>query len=155
MGRILLESGADVPAQRIIKNVVAKGKPTNKTVFAVVEDEDTLQKAIEVVRPLCGDLNAPCKGILFTLRLDPVDERKRRLLDLEPQPGIISSALLAMWPCLSEPRGGVYRGEPGGSGNKWRDFPRGNSPLTLAAIKMISIKIYDVNILENIFLSTK
>ena len=72
MGRILLESGAEVPAMQIIKNVLTKGKPTNKTIFAVVEDGDALRKAIEVVRSVCGDLNAPGKGILFTVRLDLV-----------------------------------------------------------------------------------
>lgn len=76
MGRVLLESGADVPAMQIIKEVLARGKPTNKTVFAVVRDEETLRKAIEVVRSLCGDLNDPGKGILFTLRLDLVQGLK-------------------------------------------------------------------------------
>jgi len=76
MGRILLDSGADVPALQIIRDVLAKGKPTNKTIFAVVQDEDTLRKAIEVVRSLCGDLNAPGKGLLFTLRLDMVQGLK-------------------------------------------------------------------------------
>jgi len=77
MGRILLESGADVPALQVIKDVLAKGKPTNKTVFAVVRDEDILQKAIKVVRSLCGDLNTPGKGILFPLRLDTVHGLKK------------------------------------------------------------------------------
>ncbi|MFH1278970.1 MAG: hypothetical protein ABIK65_11415 [Candidatus Eisenbacteria bacterium] len=77
MGRILVESGADVPAMQTIKSVLAKGKATNKTVFAVVQDEDTLQKAIEVVRSLCGDLHAPGQGILFTLRLDLVEGLKK------------------------------------------------------------------------------
>lgn len=79
MGRILLERRADVPAMQIIKDVLAKGKPTNKTIFAVVGDEDTLRKAIEVVRLLCGDLNTPGKGILFTLRLDLVQGLKKAL----------------------------------------------------------------------------
>ena len=79
MGRILLKSGADVPAMPIIKDILAKGKPTNKTIFAVVEDEDTLRKAIEVVRSLCDDLNAPGKGILFTIHVDLVQGFKKTL----------------------------------------------------------------------------
>ena len=73
MGRILLESGADVPAIQVIKDVVEKGQPTNKTIFAVVADKETLDKAIAVVRSFCGDLNEPGKGILFTLPLDFVE----------------------------------------------------------------------------------
>ena len=72
MGRVLLNSEADVPAMQTIKSVLSKGNPTNKTVFAVVQDEDTLRMAIEVVRSLCGDLDLPGTGILFTLRLDYV-----------------------------------------------------------------------------------
>ena len=79
MGRILLESGADVPAIGIIKDVLAKGEPTNKTVFAVVRNEDALRKAIEVAQSLCGDLNTPGKGILFALRLDLVEGLKEAL----------------------------------------------------------------------------
>ena len=77
MGRILLESGSDVPTMQIIRDVLAKGKPTNKTIFTVVKDEETLRKAIEVVRSLCGDLNTPGKGILFTLPLDFVQGLKK------------------------------------------------------------------------------
>lgn len=73
MGRILLESEAEVPALKIIRDVLAEGKPTNKTIFAVVKDYETLRKAMDVVRSLCGDLNAPGKGILFSLRLDLVE----------------------------------------------------------------------------------
>lgn len=72
MGRILLESGVDVPAIDVIRDVLAKGKPTNKTIFAVVQDEETLHKAIEVIQSICGDLNAPGTGILFTFHLDHV-----------------------------------------------------------------------------------
>ena len=77
VGRILLESGADVAPISIIREVLGKGKPTNKTIFAVVADKETLQKAINVVRSLCGDLNEPGKGILFTLKLDFVEGLKK------------------------------------------------------------------------------
>jgi len=76
MGRILLESGADVAPISVIREVLGKGKPTNKTIFAVVADKETLKKAINVVRSLCGDLNEPGKGILFTLKLDFVEGLK-------------------------------------------------------------------------------
>ncbi|MEA1927367.1 MAG: hypothetical protein U9N73_04115 [Candidatus Auribacterota bacterium] len=73
MGRILLESDAAVPAVAVIKEVLAKGKPSNKTIFAVIADKETLQKAIEAVRSVCGNINEPGKGILFTLPLDFVE----------------------------------------------------------------------------------
>jgi hypothetical protein len=73
MGRILMQSGADVPAMKVIKEVLAAGKPTNKTIFAVVREKETLEKAIKVIRSFCGNLNDPGRGILFTLSLDFVD----------------------------------------------------------------------------------
>ena len=77
MGRILLESNTDVPAIDIIKEVLAKGKPSNKTIFAVIADKETLQKAIDIIRSVCGNLNDPGKGILFTLQLDFVEGLKK------------------------------------------------------------------------------
>ncbi len=73
MGRILAESGADVPVVQIIKDVLGKGRPTNKTIFAVVKDKATSDKAIEVIKSFCGDLDDPGKGILFTVRLEHVE----------------------------------------------------------------------------------
>ncbi len=76
MGRILLESDTDVPAIRVIKEVLARRKPSNKTIFAVIDNKETLEKAIQVVRSVCGDLNEPGKGILFTFPLDFVEGLK-------------------------------------------------------------------------------
>jgi len=76
MGRILLESETDVPAIAVIKEVLEKGKPSNKTIFAVIDNKETLQKAIDVVRSVCGNLSEPGKGILFTFPLDYVEGLK-------------------------------------------------------------------------------
>jgi nitrogen regulatory protein PII len=73
MGRMLLESHADVPVAKTIAKVVAGHQPTNKTLFAVIEEEETLKKAIEAIKSICGDLNKPGKGILFTISLDSVE----------------------------------------------------------------------------------
>ena len=73
MGRILVESGSGVSVGEAIAGVLEKGKPTNKTVFAVIRDKETLDKAIDVIRGYCGDLNDPGKGILFTFPLEFVD----------------------------------------------------------------------------------
>jgi nitrogen regulatory protein P-II 1 len=73
MGRILLESRADVPVMKAIERVLERKQPTNKTLFAVIETEDTLNEAVGVIRSVCGDLSQPGTGILFTLRLDHVE----------------------------------------------------------------------------------
>jgi nitrogen regulatory protein P-II 1 len=73
MGRILLESRADVPVIETIQRVLAQKQPTNKTLFAAIETEDVLTKAVEVIKSICGDLSQPGTGILFTLSLDRVE----------------------------------------------------------------------------------
>lgn len=70
MGRILTQTGADIPAIDVIREVLAKGKPTNKTIFAVIHDKETVDKAVAVIRSFRGDLDDPGKGILFTISLD-------------------------------------------------------------------------------------
>ena len=69
MGRILLQSSADVPTLELIESVLKKRQPTNKTLFAVIEEEETLKKAVEVIKSICGDLNDPGKGIIFGFSL--------------------------------------------------------------------------------------
>ena len=73
MGRILMKSDADIPAIEVIRDTLANGKPTNKTIFAVVRDKETVEKAIGVIKSFCGDLNDPGKGILFTISLEDVE----------------------------------------------------------------------------------
>ncbi len=69
MGRILLQSSAEVPTLEAIKSVLGKRQPTNKTLFAVIEKEETMQNAIEAIKSLCGDLSDPGKGIVFVFPL--------------------------------------------------------------------------------------
>jgi len=76
MGRILLESDTAVPVFDIIKEALAKGKPSNKTIFAVIDNKETLQKAVDVIKSVCGNLDEPGKGILFTLPVDFVEGLK-------------------------------------------------------------------------------
>ncbi len=73
MGRVLMQIGAATPGIEGIKDTLSKMEPSNKMIFTVVRDKDTINKAIEIVKSLCGDLKEPGKGILFTLPLDFVD----------------------------------------------------------------------------------
>ena len=73
MGRILLQSSADVPTLEKIESVLKKRQPTNKTLFAVIEEKETLKKAVEVIKSICGDLNDSGKGIIFGFSLNFVE----------------------------------------------------------------------------------
>ena len=72
MGRLLLQYGRTSPVGNLIKEKLRKGNYTNKTLFAVVRSEDILDKAIDVISEVVGDLEKPDTGILFTIKLDRV-----------------------------------------------------------------------------------
>ncbi len=71
MGRILSRSHKDISKKDIISYVLAENRPTNRTVFVVVEKE-IVQKAIDIFKEVVGDFSSPRTGILFTLKLDQV-----------------------------------------------------------------------------------
>ena len=57
----------------VIKSVLGKKQPTNKTLFSVIDKEETLEKATEAIKSLCADLNDPGKGIMFVFPLKMVE----------------------------------------------------------------------------------
>ncbi|MDC3237241.1 hypothetical protein OAT93_00735 [bacterium] len=73
MGRVLMKAGAEGPAMEEINKMIANGESSNKTIFTVVKEKETLDKAIDIVKSLCGDLCEPGKGILFAVPLALVD----------------------------------------------------------------------------------
>ena len=73
MGRVLMKAGAEGPAMEEINKMIANGESSNKTIFTVVKEKETLDKAIDIVKSLCGDLCEPGKGILFAVPLVLVD----------------------------------------------------------------------------------
>jgi nitrogen regulatory protein PII len=73
MGRVLMTAGANGPAMEKISKMIADGESSNKTIFTVVREKERLDKAIGIVKSLCGDLCEPGKGVLFAVPLAYVD----------------------------------------------------------------------------------
>ena len=71
MGRILSRSHKDISSKEIISYVLSENRPTNRTVFLVVE-QDLLDKTLEIFNKIVGDFSSPNTGILFSLKLDQV-----------------------------------------------------------------------------------
>lgn len=44
-------------------------KRHNKTIFSIVKDPETLEKAIKMVREIVGDINKPHTAVIFTVPL--------------------------------------------------------------------------------------
>lgn len=50
-----------------LKSFLDSSRPYNKTVFTVIENEDLLEKAVEAVNNVIGDIRKPGIGLMFTI----------------------------------------------------------------------------------------
>ncbi len=50
-----------------IRSIIDNSRPYNKTVFTVIEDEETLQKAVSAAKEVFGDVYEPGIGMMFTM----------------------------------------------------------------------------------------
>ncbi len=67
MGRFLTY---EVPLFAGFKEFIKGNKPYNKTIFSVIQDESLIPKLHKLLNDICGDLNNPGTGILFTVPVD-------------------------------------------------------------------------------------
>lgn len=61
-----------------LRKFVNPDRQKNKIILAVLKDED-IQEAIDIIHEICGDLNVPNKGIVFSVpitRWEGIDKRK-------------------------------------------------------------------------------
>lgn len=69
MGRLLQD---DVPAFGNLRSLTSLTRDDNATVFSVVETQERLEAAQALVKDLCGDLETPSTGIMFTVPVSGV-----------------------------------------------------------------------------------
>ncbi|MDN6196459.1 MAG: hypothetical protein L0L39_02190 [Atopostipes suicloacalis] len=55
-----------------IRSMIDNSRPYNKTVFTVIDDEETLEKAISVTKEVFGDVYEPGLGMMFTMPVNNV-----------------------------------------------------------------------------------
>ena len=55
----------DIPLMPSLRSVLAGRERHHRTLFAVIEDEETLDRVIVVTQEIVGDLTEPDTGILF------------------------------------------------------------------------------------------
>ncbi len=61
-----------VPLFGSLKSFLDNSRPYNKTVFTVIEDEELLNKAIQSVKNIVGDINQPGIGLMFSIPIGRV-----------------------------------------------------------------------------------
>lgn len=55
-----------------IRSIIDNSRPYNKTVFTVIEDEETLQRAVRAAKEVFGDVYEPGIGMMFTMPVNNV-----------------------------------------------------------------------------------
>jgi hypothetical protein len=64
MGRVLAH---DIPIFAGLQTLIARSRPKNQTIFSVIDDESKVDGAIALLTEICGDLEDPATGIVFTV----------------------------------------------------------------------------------------
>lgn len=64
MGALLVE---DIPIFAGFRSLLAGSSKYNKTIFSVVKDREVTERAVAAVEKICGDLENPSTGIVFTV----------------------------------------------------------------------------------------
>ena len=74
MGRVL---SREVPIFAGVRSLAATSRPANRTIFCLADDPK-VEAAIVLIQEICGNLDLPGAGIVFTV---PVD----RVVGLKPE----------------------------------------------------------------------
>lgn len=75
MARVL---SRDIPIFAGFETLVARARPRNCTVFSVIRGAEKVEGAVALIQDVCGRLDEPATGIVFTLPLN-------RVLGLAPE----------------------------------------------------------------------
>ena len=67
MVRELTKNPAAAPVFAGLQDLIASSRPQSSTVFSVIETQEKLDAAIQMIREKCGDMTNPGTGILFTI----------------------------------------------------------------------------------------
>jgi nitrogen regulatory protein PII len=68
MGHVLSH---DVPIFAGVRSLTSRSRPSNQTLFSVIDD-DKVESAIALIQEVCGTLESPGAGIVFTIPVDRV-----------------------------------------------------------------------------------
>lgn len=71
MGSALSESNLPMFGG-FLRTVLDNNRPFNKVIFSVVKEEETVDKAIEAIEDILGDMSKPGVGLIFVMPVDRV-----------------------------------------------------------------------------------
>ena len=64
MGHVLSH---DIPIFAGLQTLISRARPQNQTIFSVIDSDEKVEGAIALLQEICGDLDHPATGIVFTI----------------------------------------------------------------------------------------
>ena len=64
MGHVLSH---DIPIFAGLQTLISRARPQNQTIFSVIDSDEKVEGAIALLQEICGDLDNPATGIVFTI----------------------------------------------------------------------------------------
>ena len=64
MGHVLSH---DIPIFAGLQTLISRARPQNQTIFSVIDDDEKVEGAIALLQEICGDMDNPATGIVFTI----------------------------------------------------------------------------------------
>lgn len=80
MGKILTQ---DIPIFAGFRHLLAGSASSNKTIFSVIKEPEKVDAAFKTLQNICGSLDNPSTGIVFTLPINRVQGLKPGWMDEE------------------------------------------------------------------------
>ena len=69
MGRVLSQ---EIPIFAGLQTLISRSRPQNQTLFSVIDEPETMNKALNIIQEVCGRLDDPATGIAMTLPVNRV-----------------------------------------------------------------------------------
>lgn len=64
MGRIVAH---EIPVFTGLRHLIDVGRPYNKTIFSVIEDDSIFDHLVPQIESICGNFDEPGTGVVFTV----------------------------------------------------------------------------------------
>lgn len=68
----------EIPFLGSLRNFINSSRPYNKTIFTVVDDDELVDKAVEAVNKVIGDISKPGFGVMFTVPVGKIYHLPKR-----------------------------------------------------------------------------
>jgi nitrogen regulatory protein PII len=69
MGHVLSH---DIPIFAGLQTLISRARPQNQTIFSVIDSHEKVEGAIALLQEICGSLDDPATGIVFTIPVSRV-----------------------------------------------------------------------------------